>query len=76
MTALNGVADGRSLAELDAIIKEATAQKAQMYDAELERLVAETSARCEVLGITPAQLMKMFKRPRGRPRSKKSDESA
>jgi hypothetical protein len=71
--------ESRSLAELNAIIAEATAQKARMYEAELERLVREVSERCEQLQMTPAQLWKELKKskaPRGRGRPRKDKEEA
>ena len=69
MTMTNQTGGTKSLAELNAIIAEATAQKAQMYDVELERLVREVEERCELLQVSPTQLVKMFRKgTRGRPR--------
>ena len=67
---LNGAS---TLAELDAIIAEASARKAAMYDEELARLIGEVEERCRLLGLTPRQLVGMFKKGRrGRPAKKET----
>lgn len=66
---VNGVLTGKSVAELNALIAEATARKAEMFDAELMEMVRDVEARCEALNISPMQVVTLLRKGRrGRPR--------
>ena len=70
-TTANGsdVLSGKTVAELNMLIEQATAQKAVLFDTELMRLVEEIEERCRVLGVSTGQLFTLLRKgKRGRPR--------
>ena len=73
MTVSQDLTTDKSIAELDQIIQAATNRKAQLYDAELDRLVSEIEDKCETLSLTLPQLLAIYKKRKRKTRAHKDN---
>lgn len=75
MTTSTNLTNDKTITELDQIIRQATEQKAALYDAELDRLLDEIEQRCEELALSLPALLAIAKKRRRKARAHKANGS-
>ena len=75
MTIEPGEINGKSIAELDAIINGAIAAKQALSDAKIDELLGRIESECDALDITPRQLLAIVAKRKRKSRKQKEDSA-